>query len=56
VNHDDIPHSVVCPALNVASHALDTDDSFVHRFDRAGTYEYMCGLHPHMRGQITVQA
>jgi len=40
----------------VASHALDTDDSFVHRFDRAGTYEYMCGLHPHMRGQITVQA
>jgi plastocyanin len=56
VNHDDIPHSIVCPALNVASHALDTDDSFVHRFDRAGTYEYMCGLHPHMRGQITVQA
>jgi plastocyanin len=56
VNHDDIPHSIVCPALNVKSHPLDTDDSFVHRFEQAGTYEYMCGLHPHMRGQITVKA
>jgi plastocyanin len=56
VNHDDIPHSIVCPALSVKSHTLDTDDSFEHRFEKAGTYEYMCGLHPHMRGQITVQA
>jgi plastocyanin len=56
VNHDDIPHSIVCPALNVKSHPLDTDDSFEHRFDQAGTYEYMCGLHPHMRGQVTVKA
>ena len=56
VNHDDIPHSIVCPALNVKSHPLDTDDSFAHRFEPAGTFEYMCGLHPHMRGQITVKA
>ena len=28
VNHDDIPHSIVCPALKVHSHPLDTDDSF----------------------------
>ena len=56
VNHDDIPHSIVCPALSVKSHTLDTDDSFEHKFDKAGTFEYMCGLHPHMRGQITVQA
>jgi plastocyanin len=55
VNHDDIPHSIVCPALNMKSRTLDTDDSFVHRFDQAGTYDYMCGLHPHMRGQVTVK-
>ena len=24
VNHNDIPHSIVCPALKVHSHALDT--------------------------------
>ena len=56
VNHDDIPHSIVCPALSVKSHTLDTDDSFEHKFEKVGTFEYMCGLHPHMRGQITVQA
>ena len=56
MNHDDIPHSIVCPALNVKSHTLDTDDSFEHRFEQAGTFEYMCGLHPHMRGQVTVKA
>jgi plastocyanin len=56
VNRDDIPHSIVCPGLKVKSHPLDTDDSFTYRFDRAGTYEYICGLHPHMHGQVVVQA
>src|SRR5690242_321561 len=56
VNHDDIPHSIVCPALKVHSHPLDTDDKFAHRFEQAGTYDYICGLHPHMHGQVVVQA
>jgi plastocyanin len=54
VNHDDIPHSIVCPGLNVHSHPMDTDDSFAHRFERPGTYDYICGLHPHMHGQVVV--
>jgi plastocyanin len=54
VNHDDIPHSIVCPALKVHSHALDTDDTFTYKFDQAGTYDYLCGIHPHMRGQVVV--
>ena len=56
VNHDDIPHSIVCPALKVHSHALDTDDSFVCKFDLAGTYDYLCGIHPHMHGQVVVES
>jgi plastocyanin len=55
VNHDDIPHSIVCPALKVHSHALDTDDTFTYKFDQAGTYDYLCGIHPHMRGQVVVE-
>ena len=54
VNHDDIPHSIVCPALKVHSRALDTDDSFAYKFDQAGTYGYLCGIHTHMHGQVVV--
>jgi len=56
VNHDDIPHSIVCPDLKMKSHPLDTDDSFAYKFERAGMYEYICGLHPHMHGQVVVEA
>ena len=54
VNHDDIPHSIVCPDLKMKSHPLDTDDSFTYTFEQAGTFDYMCGLHPHMHGQVVV--
>ena len=54
VNHDDIPHSIVCPDLKMKSHPMDTDDTFAYRFEQAGTYDYMCGLHPHMHGQVVV--
>ncbi len=54
VNHDDIPHSLVCPNLQVHSHPLDTDDTFSYKFEQPGTYDYICGLHPHMHGQVVV--
>ena len=56
VNYDDIPHSVVCPQLKVKSSPMDTNDSFAYRFEQAGTYDYICGLHPHMHGQVVVAA
>jgi plastocyanin len=56
VNHDDIPHSIVCPTLKVKSHPMDTDESFTYTFEQAGTYDYICGLHPHMHGQVVVAA
>jgi len=56
VNHDDIPHSIVCPDLKLHSHPLDTNDSFAYRFEKAGTFNYICGLHPFMHGQVVVQA
>ena len=55
-NHDDMPHSVVFPVMKVKSPAMDTDDSFKHTFDQAGTFDYVCGLHPFMHGQVVVQA
>ena len=54
-NHDDIPHSIVLPALHTRSKAIDTDAGYTFKFEKAGTYSYICGLHPHMQGKITVK-
>lgn len=55
VNHDDIPHTVVDKNKAFRSKALDTDDSFSFTFASAGTFDYFCGLHPHMVGKIIVK-
>ena len=55
VNHDDIPHNVVDKNKAFRSKALDTDDSFSFTFASAGTFDYFCGLHPHMTGKIIVK-
>src|SRR6267154_538031 len=54
-NHDDIPHSVVNKDKVFRSKALDTDDSFSYTFASAGTFDYFCGLHPHMVGKVIVK-
>ena len=54
VNQDDIPHSIVCPPLQVHSPPMDTDETFSFKFDKPGVYNYLCGLHPFMHGQVVV--
>ena len=55
VNHDDIPHTVVNADKLFRSKALDTDDAFSYTFASAGTFDYFCGLHPHMVGKVIVK-
>ena len=54
-NHDDIPHNVVSTEQKFKSPVLDTDETFSHTFDVAGTYKYYCSIHPRMTGQIVVR-
>ena len=54
-NEDDIPHTVASSARLFKSKALDTDDSFSFTFNDAGSYEYFCSLHPHMKGTVVVE-
>jgi plastocyanin len=54
-NRDDIPHTVVEKNKLFRSKALDTGDSYSFTFASAGTYDYFCGLHPHMVGKIIVK-
>jgi plastocyanin len=56
-NADDVPHTVTSTAEPRAfdSKALDTDGHFSHVFDKPGTYDYFCALHPKMVGRVIVK-
>ena len=54
-NQDDIPHTIVLGTIGVRSKALDTGNTFSYRFDRVGTYSYICGLHPQMHAKVVVK-
>ena len=54
-NHDDIPHSIVMNALGVHSKPLDSDGKFTYKFDKTGTFFYVCGLHPFMQAKVVVK-
>ena len=54
-NHDSVPH-VVASADNQfkKSVALKAGQSFSYTFGAAGTYSYLCSIHPRMTGKIIV--
>lgn len=53
-NYDDIPHSVADPAVGFNSTALDIGEAYERTFATPGIFDYICGLHPRMRGTIVV--
>jgi len=55
VNRDDIPHTVLSvDKITIVSPALDTDEKFSYTFTTAGTNDYYCSVHPHMKGKVIV--
>ena len=54
-NMDEEPHTVVSTSGTFRSNALDTKDSFSFKFDKPGTYSFVCTIHPQMVGTIIVQ-
>jgi plastocyanin len=55
VNRDEEPHNVVSPNRVFRSKAIDGGEKFTTVFDKPGTYDYLCAVHPHMRGKIIVE-
>lgn len=57
INRDDIPHTVVDAATqrSFKSSALDTGDQFAYVFNKAGTFHYVCSMHPYMHGTVVVK-
>jgi plastocyanin len=54
-NMDGEPHTVASTAGAFRSGALDEEETFTFEFDTPGTYRYVCTIHPHMSGTITVR-
>ena len=55
VNHDEEPHNVVSPNRVFRSKAIDGGEKFTTVFDKPGTHNYICAMHPHMHGKIIVE-
>ncbi|MDO8624514.1 MAG: cupredoxin domain-containing protein, partial [Candidatus Diapherotrites archaeon] len=52
-NKDPTDHSVVIPDLGI-DQLVDFDSTTTVTITNAGTYDYTCGFHPTMKGQISV--
>lgn len=55
-NDELLVHNVSVAGGAVFSGSLSRGDSFSHRFADAGSYPYLCTIHPFMRGQVDVHA
>jgi plastocyanin len=54
-NLDGEPHTVVSEDGLFRSQALDEDEAFTFKFDKPGTYKFLCSIHPKMRGIVEVK-
>lgn len=52
-NYDSMGHNVVGGELN--SSILQTGMTFTHTFNNTGTIDYICTIHPSMKGKIIVE-
>jgi len=53
INNDGTAHTVKMDTLE--SDNLSKGDTFSFTFSDAGTFEYICGIHPSMKGKIIVE-
>lgn len=56
-NEDSAPHTVTSDGEGpLGSDELAQGESYEATFDTAGTYEYICTIHPTMRGTVVVSS
>ena len=54
-NKDEEPHTVFSDMGLFRSGAIDTGEVFSFKFDKPGTYHFLCTIHPRMVGTIVVE-
>jgi plastocyanin len=55
-NRDEEPHTVAASDGSFHSPGMGTGGTFTHTFAAAGTFDYVCSIHPMMRGTVVVTA
>ncbi|MBV8927680.1 MAG: cupredoxin family copper-binding protein [Mycobacteriaceae bacterium] len=53
-NQDEEPHTVVAKDGSFHSPGMDTHGTYSFTFTNAGTYDYVCSIHPFMTGTVVV--
>ncbi|OBF61528.1 amidase [Mycobacterium sp. 852002-53434_SCH5985345] len=53
-NRDEEPHTVAASDGSFHSPGMGTGATFTHTFSDAGTFDYVCSIHPMMRGSVVV--
>ena len=53
-NQDQEPHTVVAGDGSFRSPGLGTGATYSHTFPTAGSFDYMCSIHPFMHGTVVV--
>ena len=54
INRDEEPHTVAADDGSFHSPGMGTGASFAHTFSTAGTFDYICSIHPMMHGTVVV--
>jgi plastocyanin len=55
-NRDEEPHTVAAKDGSFHSPGMGTGATFSHTFATAGTFDYVCSIHPMMHGTVVVTA
>jgi plastocyanin len=56
VNDDSVGHDVTADDFKSGDPGgMASGDTFEHTFEKAGTYDYVCTVHPGMEGTVTVK-
>jgi len=53
-NDDSVQHDITFDGGGIVSSVLNHNDTFSHTFPTAGTYHYICSIHPFMHGTVIV--
>lgn len=54
-NEDSAPHTVESADGVLKSDELSKGDKYSYTFTKPGKHDYICGIHPSMKGSVTVQ-